>query len=168
MPPNTRTTRKPPSWSMQRRTSTPRTARVKRRWAYAGDHGDAPLVAYLAGKGAKLTDVHILPKPASNPPLTPAQSWALAVGAIYVQRNGTNPHVLGYDADTDDPENAKDELKRDWNVTNQVQLLRCLIGSRIQVTGRSPKTCAQFALMVSPALRKCCTRRTPIPSATIP
>jgi ankyrin repeat protein len=117
--------------------------------AYAGDRGDAPLVSYLAGKGAKLTDVHILAKPASNPPLTPAQSWALAVGAIYVQRNGTNPHVLGYDANTDDPEEAKDELMHDWNVSNQIQLLKML--DQLKDPGDrkiAQKLGAQFALMV--------------------
>jgi len=89
----------------------------------AGDSGAMSLVDYLKQKGAKRTDLHIIQRPPSNPPLTQAQTWALAVAAIYTQRNGTNPNVLGYDANALDLDVAQRELKDEWNITNKNQLL---------------------------------------------
>jgi ankyrin repeat protein len=93
----------------------------------AGDCGAMDIVDYLKDKGAKRTDVHIIQRDPGNPPLTPAQSWALAVGATYTQRNGEDPHVLGYgdanDTDPVEPEDVKRELKDKWNITNKNQLL---------------------------------------------
>lgn len=62
---------------------------------YAGDRGYQDMVDLLKSRGALRTDLHVISKDKSNPPLLPAQAWALAVGAMYNQRNGTNPHFLG-------------------------------------------------------------------------
>jgi ankyrin repeat protein len=99
---------------------------------YAGDRGDMNLVAYLEKKGATRSDVRIISRPLPNPALTPAQSWALAVGAIYAQYNGENPHALGHGGFTNmhgfayDPGEAKKELKDDWKIADRAGLLQRL------------------------------------------
>jgi len=90
----------------------------------AGDVGYEPVVAYLREKGARLTEVHIIDKGPATLPLTPAQAWALAVGVIYMQRDGLNPKILGGGRPPDDGE--KGALKRDWNITNHDSLLKQL------------------------------------------
>lgn len=62
---------------------------------HAGDIGDNSLVKTLADRGAIRTDVHIIARPMPQPPLAPAQTWALSIHALYTQATGDNPHLLG-------------------------------------------------------------------------
>jgi len=101
---------------------------------YAGDRGDVEMVEFLKDKGATRTDVHIIAKPNPQPPLSPAHMWALAVGAIYVQTNGCNPQMLGYD-NPDPIKETQDRLKTDWGITDRASFLKvvddlCKIGHR--------------------------------------
>ena len=84
-----------------------------------GDIGNTDMVQLLTSKGAKRTDVHVIPKEAPSAPLTAAHSWALSVGIIYPQRFGKDPRVLGY-GDTD--QDSRRMLKRDWGVTDKASL----------------------------------------------
>ena len=90
---------------------------------YAGDLGDGEIVQLLKDKGAKRTDVHIIAKPKPDRPLTPGSEWALAVGAIYAQVNGTNPHVLGHD-ETVTVDEIKANLKEYWGITDKKSFLK--------------------------------------------
>lgn len=88
----------------------------------AGDTGDLSIVSYLQQKGARRTAIHIIDKGTPSPPPTPPQAWALAVGAIYTQRDGLNPKVLGGDLIIQDQE--KVVLKRDWGISDRASLLQ--------------------------------------------
>jgi ankyrin repeat protein len=88
----------------------------------AADTGGAEIVAFLKGKGAQRTDVHIIVKGDPDPSLTPAQAWALAVGAFYLQVNGMNPRTLGGGSDLRiDP---KAMLKNDWSISSYADLVK--------------------------------------------
>jgi len=91
----------------------------------AGDQGAADVVQWLKGKGAQRTNVRIIPKDPPEQPLTPAQSWALALGAIYTQRDGYNPRVLG---SGDTVELAQRSLSTAWKVHDRVSLATLLNG----------------------------------------
>jgi len=91
----------------------------------AGDQGAADVVQWLKDNGAKRTNVRIIPKDPPDHPLTPAQSWALALGAIYTQRDGYNPRVLG-SGDTE--EFAKRSLSSAWKVHDRASLATLLNG----------------------------------------
>jgi hypothetical protein len=87
----------------------------------AGDTGDVDIVELLKNKGAKRTDVHIIAKGEPDQPLSPAHAWALSVGAIYTQRGGANPKILGggYSA-----EERQSMLKEGWNISDKESLLQ--------------------------------------------
>ncbi len=89
---------------------------------YAGNRGDTEMVKFLQDKGATRTDVHVIAQPKPQPPLSPARLWALAVGAIYVQINGSNPSVLGYD-NPETVEEVQRNLKQDWGITDRASFL---------------------------------------------
>lgn len=61
----------------------------------AGDRGEVGVVDLLTQKGAQRTDTHIIATDPSPEPLTTAQAWALGVVALYAQKNGQNPYILG-------------------------------------------------------------------------
>jgi hypothetical protein len=86
----------------------------------AGDTGMDSIVDYLRQKGAKRTDVHIIDKGPPLQPLYPAQLWALAVDALYSQRDAVNPKILG--GGVTQPESEKERLQRDWGVSDQATL----------------------------------------------
>jgi ankyrin repeat protein len=90
---------------------------------YAGDRGNDEIVEFLKGKGAKRTDVHIIARPQPNPPESYAHQWSLDVGAIYTQRNGQNPYMLGQN-DLDNIDELKKQLKSDWNITDRASFLK--------------------------------------------
>jgi ankyrin repeat protein len=92
---------------------------------YAGSRGDTGMVKYLLAKGAACVDLHIFALPKPNPPLSAAQSWALAVGAIYAQTNGTNPQVLGGD-NPETVEEMRANLKKDWDVKDKASFLNAI------------------------------------------
>ena len=96
-------------------------ARGETALTLAGDIGQADVVEVLKNKGAKLTDLHIIAKPAPAQPLSPARAWALAVGQVYTQRASFDPNVLGGKANA---ENRKTMLKRDWSINNKADLLK--------------------------------------------
>jgi ankyrin repeat protein len=60
---------------------------------YAADRGAVEIVRLLERAGARAPAFHLIPKEAWAP-LSPAQQWALAVGAIYTQWNGDSHHAL--------------------------------------------------------------------------
>jgi ankyrin repeat protein len=89
---------------------------------YAANHGDLEMVQFLETKGASSSDIHIINREKLDPPLPLAHSWALAVGAIYAQTNGTNPEALG--SDNPDPRDSlQRRLKEDWDVTDKKSFL---------------------------------------------
>lgn len=90
---------------------------------YAGDRGDLEMVQLLKDKGAKRTDLHIIAKEKPSQPLPPIHSWALAVGAIYPQTNGTSPQILGYGT-PDTVEEIQNDLKRDWGITDEASFFK--------------------------------------------
>ena len=100
---------------------------------YAGDRGNTEIVDFLKGKGAKRTDVHIIARPQQNPPESYAHQWAMDVGAIYTQRNGQNPHMLGQH-DLDNVDELKKQLKSDWNITDRASFLK--IVDELRTTGQ--------------------------------
>ena len=89
---------------------------------YAADRGNTGLVQLLKDKGATRTDIHIIAKEKPPTSLSPAQSWALAIGAIYSQLNGLNPYLLGYG----NSEPSARELKEDWNITDRNSFLKVI------------------------------------------
>lgn len=86
----------------------------------AGVKGDTDVVDMLKAAGAKLTDVHIIPKPQALDPLPPPPAWALAVGAIYTLRDGNDTLVLG---GGESALQSKRMLKGSWNVTDKGTLI---------------------------------------------
>ena len=88
----------------------------------AADIGESGMVDLLKDKGAKRTDLHIIPKDEPATPLPIARQWALAVGAIYTQRDGLSHKILG--GHPVDRENARSMLKRSWNISNKAGLLK--------------------------------------------
>jgi len=86
---------------------------------WAGDCGLVEIVDLLRQRGAHRTDVHIIPKGDPPQPLPPARAWAMSVAAIYFQRTGLNPKILGGNLD---PVNEQNVLKREWNVTDKTTL----------------------------------------------
>ena len=91
----------------------------------AGDVGNTEMVQFLKDKGATRTEIHIIEKGVGNYDqlLPPARYWALAVGAIYAQRDGLDPKVLGRGQT---PERAKEGLKESWNIADKASLLNAL------------------------------------------
>ena len=89
----------------------------------AGNQGDMDVVDLLKNAGAKVTDVHILPTDKPATPLPPARAWALAVAAIYMQRDSENLHVLGGNRHL---KGSQEMLKRDWNITDHDSVLMTL------------------------------------------
>ena len=96
---------------------------------YAGDRGNAEIVEFLKGKGAKRTDIHIIARPKPDPPESSAHQWALDVGAIYIQKNGQNPYLLGHH-DLENIDELKKQLKSDWNITDRSGFLKVIEGLR--------------------------------------
>jgi len=88
---------------------------------WAGDTGNVTMVDLCKQKGAQRTDLHIIAKREPPVPLPPARAWAMAVGAIYLQRDGLDPKVLGADGN---PNQQQAMLRRDWNVTDEESLVR--------------------------------------------
>jgi ankyrin repeat protein len=99
-------------------------ARGETALTIAGDLGITSIVDYLRQKGAHRTDVHVTDKGPPLETLTPAQTWALAVSALYTQRDGLNPKSLGGGISTPDWE--KKRLQQDWNITDHASLLHQL------------------------------------------
>jgi hypothetical protein len=91
----------------------------------AGDRGDVEVVDLLKDHGAKRTDVRIIPWVDDVPPLTPSRKWALALGAIYDQRQRHNPGGLG---GGEVPSVAKKMLKESWKIQNHADLIKMLDG----------------------------------------
>jgi len=89
--------------------------------ALAGDTGETAIVQMLKDHGAKKTDLFIIPKGPDGYGLTEAKAWALAVGAIYCQRDSANPRVLGGNRMRED---AQSMLQRDWGITDDDSLLK--------------------------------------------
>jgi len=86
----------------------------------AGDTGETWMIEMLKQAGARRTDLHILAKGLDGPGLAPARAWGLAVGAIYAQRDGANPRVLGGHLNE---ANEKTMLQRDWRIHDKESLL---------------------------------------------
>jgi hypothetical protein len=101
---------------------------------YAADRGDGGLVNYFRRLGAKRTDVHIIARPLAHPPLTTAQAWAVAVGAMYAQYTGRNPHLLGGE-DVPDIWEVRRDLKTTWDATDRNSFQRALVALRDQGYG---------------------------------
>jgi ankyrin repeat protein len=85
----------------------------------AGERGNVDIVDLLKAKGAKRTDVHVIPRPQLFDPLPPAPAWAVAVSAIYALRGGSDPKVLG---GGEAPAVCKRMLQRDWRITDNASL----------------------------------------------
>jgi hypothetical protein len=94
----------------------------------AGDRGETAIVELLAGKGAKRTDVHIIAKEPPAQPLSTARSWALAVAMPFPQKNGDDPHVLGFHVTDEELTQFKSESK----ITDKDSLLKALDSLRDQ------------------------------------
>jgi ankyrin repeat protein len=89
---------------------------------YAGDAGETELVALLAKAGAQEKTFHILPpEKQATPPLSAAQRWALAVGAIYPQVDTLNPQILGNGTNLF---RSRELLSKGWKIHDRVALLR--------------------------------------------
>ena len=86
----------------------------------AGDSGDSDLVNFLAGKGAKRTDLHIIPKLNPVAPLPPARAWALVLGAMYTQQSEGDHRVLG---GGDRQGRARKMLTNWWGINDKAGLL---------------------------------------------
>ncbi len=93
---------------------------------YAGDRGEVSLVAELKAHGATRTDLHIIAKEMPPAPLSPAQRWELSVAALYCQRNGESPNLLGHGSDPETSWQTKSQLVKDWNVHDDLGLLEIL------------------------------------------
>jgi ankyrin repeat protein len=91
---------------------------------YAGTRGDTELVKWLADNGAKRTDVHIVKMPEAQPLLSVAKSWALAVGAPFIQCYGANPHLLGYGSSPS--LEISQGMQTRWKITDKASLLQVL------------------------------------------
>jgi ankyrin repeat protein len=87
----------------------------------AGDIGEAELVEMLKSKGALRTDVHIINKGDPAQPLSPTHAWTEGVAAIYTQRGGFNPKMLGGGAPA---EGRRSMLQDDWGVKDKDSLLK--------------------------------------------
>ena len=81
----------------------------------AGDRGHQDMVAFLKSKGATRLDLHIIAHEKPILPLTPAHAWMLALGAMYNQRDGTNPNFLGGKVEQTKYEVQSDLLLR-WDI----------------------------------------------------
>jgi hypothetical protein len=97
-------------------------------------------VRLLRDHGAIRADLHVIATPKPTPPLSRERAFALAVGAIYAQVNGGNPHILGYG---EDPEEEKRELRDDWDIRDKASfqketqdLLQSGQRTQAQETGR--------------------------------
>ena len=92
--------------------------------SYASDKEQASMMDYLTQHGATPVSPHIIARARPDPPLSRAQSWALAVGAIYAQVNGENPHRLG---DQDGASAAmRRKLKESWGATDKPTFMRTM------------------------------------------
>jgi ankyrin repeat protein len=89
----------------------------------AGDVGDSAIVDFLTSKGAQRIDVHIIPRTNPVKELPPAQLWALAVGAVYTQRNNEDHRILG---GGDEAARAKKMMKDWWSINNKADLVKQL------------------------------------------
>ncbi len=89
---------------------------------YAGNIGETKLVDLLKSKGATRTDVHIIMQEAPPAPLAPAQAWALAVGAIYTQRNCLSHQFLG--GKTHYSDEAINMLRDSWDVHDRASFIK--------------------------------------------
>jgi hypothetical protein len=92
---------------------------------YGNDIGWAECVGWLKDHGATVTPPHIVPKPPADPPLKPAQAYALALGAMYMQVDGRNPHILG-GADSERPQQVQASLQKWWDITDRASFLQGL------------------------------------------
>ncbi len=92
--------------------------------SHAADLGMVELVDLLTRKGAASPIVHIIPKEPANPPLSAPHAWALGVSALYAQKFGYNPNVLGMQPFI--PENPQIMMARDWNIKSREDLLASL------------------------------------------
>jgi ankyrin repeat protein len=101
---------------------------------HAGDQGMTDVVQYLQAHGAQRTDVHIIAKDQPASPLTPAQRWDLAISAVYTQRNGLSPNILG-GGDPDWGGEAREILSDEWAIKNKPQLLY-----RVNILRRSSRS----------------------------
>ncbi|MDR0532488.1 MAG: ankyrin repeat domain-containing protein [Verrucomicrobiales bacterium] len=90
----------------------------------AGNLGLNDVVDYLRGKGAVVTDLHIIPNPPRQDPLPKDKTWALAVSAIYTQVNGWDQQYLGgLDKRS---RSLQQTLREEWNIGNKQDLLDTL------------------------------------------
>jgi ankyrin repeat protein len=90
---------------------------------YAGDRCHAAMVQLLRDKGAKRTDVHVFAGKKRPDPLTPAQSWGMAMAAFYFQKNGRDYGYLGGLGPL--PARAvRQEFVTSWNIHNEADLLK--------------------------------------------
>ena len=108
---------------------------------HAGNRGEMEIVQFLKSHGATHTDFHIIPTSKPTPPLSRERAFALAVGAIYAQVNGKNPHVLGYGGN---PEDTRPSLENQWGITDKASfqkesedLLQTGQRTKIQAVGQS-------------------------------
>ena len=92
--------------------------------AYAGNRGGADLVKFLSEHGAEKTEVHIVSWPQPDPPLPASHAFALALGAMYAQYNGQNPHLLGYGENR--PLVVRAELRKWWNVKDKASFQKAM------------------------------------------
>jgi hypothetical protein len=109
---------------------------------YGEDRGWSECVAWLTNQGAASSPPHIVPKPVPNPPLSPAQAYGLALGAMYFQVNGENPHILG-GATTERPQEVRDSLAKWWDITDRASFLQGL--SDLRSNGWGVEYCQQGA-----------------------
>jgi hypothetical protein len=88
---------------------------------YAQARAFVEVVAELKSHGATPVDPRIIPYPPPRYPLTPAQAWAIAVGAIYLQVDGKSPlELLSRGENT---RSSREMLKSLWNIHNKDELL---------------------------------------------
>ena len=91
---------------------------------YAAARGWTPFVDYLKQHGARNIDPHIIPPQVPPPPITPAQTWAISLAAIYFQHDGHPQYTLGGVEELDPKyETLKKSLKSSWDVTDHETLL---------------------------------------------
>jgi hypothetical protein len=89
---------------------------------YAGDLGQSAVVKWLTDAGAQQTELHIIARAGPSPPLSKPRLWAISIGAIYAQHNGSSHLGLL----NENPYADLETLKRDRDAANREQLLKDL------------------------------------------
>ena len=90
---------------------------------WAGNRASRQIVGLLKKAGATRTDLHIIAATAADPPLSKSHLWAMAVGAVYAQLNGSNHASLSRNWFES---NSKNMLDRQWEIHDRAALLHVI------------------------------------------